>query len=76
MDEFISIVSSLGFPIAVAIFALWNSHQHEVYLQGVLDNTLKENTQAINRLGDLLDGALLFMKNNHTYIEGGSDNEN
>lgn len=61
MDEFTSLVSSLGFPIAVACFALWNSHQHEKYLQGVLDNTLKENTKAIDRLSDLIDRALITM---------------
>lgn len=69
MDEFASLVSSLGFPIAVACFALWNSHQHEKYLQGVLDNTLKENTQAINRLSDLIDRALIAINN------GGVKNE-
>ena len=62
MEDFVSIVSSLGFPVAVAIFALWNSYKHEIYLQNVLDNTLKENTKAIDRLSDLIDGGLLFMK--------------
>ncbi len=69
MDEFVSIVSSLGFPVAVACFALWNSHQHEKYLQGVLESTLKENTKAIDRLSDLIDGGLLMLK-------GESKNEN
>ena len=65
MDEFISVVSSLGFPIAVAVFALWNSHQHETYLQNVLESTLKENTKAIDRLSDLIDGGLMWVKNGH-----------
>lgn len=69
MDEFTSLVSSLGFPIAVACFALWNSHQHEKYLQGVLDSTLKENTKAIDRLSDLIDRALIAINN------GGVKNE-
>lgn len=69
MDEFTSLVSSLGFPIAVACFALWNSHQHEKYLQGVLDSTLKENTKAIERLSDLIDRALIAINN------GGVKNE-
>lgn len=68
MDEFISVVSSLGFPIAVACFALWNSHQHETYLQGVLDSTLKENTKAIDRLSDLIDGGLMWVKNGNIDI--------
>ena len=68
MEEFTSIVSTLGFPIAVACFALWNSHQHEKYLQSVLDTTLKENTKAIDRLSDLIDGGLHILK-------GGGDNE-
>lgn len=75
MEELAEIISTLGFPIAVALFALWNSHEHEKYLQNVLDTTLKENTNAIDRLGDLLDGALLFMKNNHTYVKGSDINE-
>lgn len=62
METLTNVVSTLGFPIAVACFALWNSHQHEKYLQGVLDSTLKENTKAIDRLSDLIDGGLLMMK--------------
>ena len=69
MEVFINLVSQLGFPIAVACFALWNSHQHEKYLQTVLDNTLKENTNAVNRLSDLIDRGLV-------YIKGGANNEN
>lgn len=63
MEEFTSVVSSLGFPIAVACYALWSSHKHEIYLQGILDNTLKENTKAIDRLSDLIDGGLMWVKN-------------
>lgn len=55
MDVFINVISTLGFPIAVAAFALWNSHEHEKYLQGVLETTLKENTNAINRLSDMIE---------------------
>lgn len=55
MNDFINIISTLGFPIAVAAFALWNSREHEKYLQTVLENTLKENTNAINRLSDLIE---------------------
>ena len=62
MDELTNVVSTLGFPIAVAIFALWNSRQHEKYLQEVLETTLKENTKAIESLSDTLDKVFLFMK--------------
>lgn len=48
--EIIDVISNLGFPIGVAVFALWNSYNHEKYLQGVLDNTLKENTAALREL--------------------------
>ena len=61
MTELVEIISNLGFPIGIAIFALWNSHKHEEYLQGVLDNTLKENTKAIDRLSDLIEGGLVYM---------------
>lgn len=69
MEELTNIVSTLGFPIAVAVFALWNSHKHEEYLQSILDTTLKENTKAIDRLSDLIDRGLLLIK-------GGRENEN
>lgn len=69
METLTNVVSTLGFPIAVACFALWNSHQHEKYLQGVLDSTLKENTKAIDRLSDLIDRGLVLIK-------GGVKNEN
>lgn len=62
MEVIMEMITKVGFPIAVAVFALWNSHNHEIYLQNVLDNTLKENTKAIDRLSDLIDGGLLFMK--------------
>lgn len=70
MEDITNIISTLGFPVAVACFALWNSHQHETYLQGVLDSTLKENTKAIERLSDLIDRGLILIK------KGGNDNEN
>lgn len=63
MTELVELISNLGFPIGIAIFALWNSHKHEEYLQNVLDSTLKENTKAIDRLSDLIDGGLLYMNN-------------
>lgn len=53
--ELVDVITNLGFPIAVAAWALWNSHKHEEYLQGVLDTTIKENTAAINRLSDLVE---------------------
>lgn len=62
MEVIMEMITKVGFPIAVAVFALWNSHNHEIYLQNVLDSTLKENTKAIDRLSDLIDGGLLFMK--------------
>lgn len=61
VDILIEAVTKVGFPIAVAVFALWNSHNHELYLQGVLDNTLKENTKAIDRLSDLIDKGLVLI---------------
>lgn len=52
--EIIDVINNLGFPIGVAVFALWNSYNHEKYLQGVLDNTLKENTAALRQLTDVI----------------------
>lgn len=66
MQDFIDIISSLGFPIAVAAFALWNSYKHEQYLQNVLENTLKENTTALEKLTALIDGRVkeIFVRDN------------
>ena len=55
MDALVELISTLGFPIAVAAYALWNSYKHEEYLQNTLKDTLKENTEAINKLSDLID---------------------
>ena len=77
MEELTEIVSTLGFPIAVALFALWNSREHEKYLQNILDTTLKENTKAIDRLGDLIDGGLMWVRSGHEdMLKGGDRNEN
>lgn len=67
MQEFIDVISSLGFPIAVAAFALWNSYKHEQYLQGVLENALKENTVALQKLTSLIDGKVkeIFVRDDH-----------
>lgn len=55
MDGIVEIIGQLGFPIAVAAYALWNSYKHEQYLQETLDKTLKENTEALDKLGDLIE---------------------
>ena len=59
MEAFVEVISTLGFPIAVATYALWNSYKHEEYLQNVLDTSLRENTAAINKLSDLVDKIFL-----------------
>lgn len=59
MEAFTDIIATLGFPIAVAAYALWNSYKHEEYLQNTLKETLKENTEAINKLSDVIDKLVL-----------------
>lgn len=60
--EIYDVVAQLGFPIAVAAWALYNSHRHEEFLQGTLTSSLKDNTQAVNRLSDLVKKFLLIYK--------------
>lgn len=48
--DFADVITSLGFPAAVAAFALWNSYKHEQFLQDTLKTALDENTQALNEL--------------------------
>lgn len=48
------IIASLGFPAAVAAFALWNSYQHEIFLQKTLSDTIQKNTDAILSLRDYI----------------------
>lgn len=77
MKDLTEIVSTLGFPIAVALFALWNSREHEKYLQNVLETTLKDNTKAIDRLGDLIDGGLMWVRRGKVdLLKEGDNNEN
>ena len=52
--EFTDIITNLGFPIAVAAYALWNSYKHEQYLQDTLKTTLEDNTKAILELKNIL----------------------
>lgn len=59
METFIEVVSTLGFPIAVAVYTLYNSFKHEQFLQNVLENSLKENTSALNKLSDMIDKIML-----------------
>ena len=59
MEAFTDVIATLGFPIAVAAYALWNSYKHEEYLQNTLKETLKENTEAINKLSDVIDKLVL-----------------
>lgn len=51
-------ITNLGFPIAVAAFALWNSYKHEEFLQDTLTVTIKENTEALQELKDIIELAL------------------
>ena len=77
MKDLTEIVSTLGFPIAVALFALWNSREHEKYQQNVLETTLKDNTKAIDRLGDLIDGGLMWVRRGKVdLLKEGDHNEN
>ena len=77
MKDLAEIVSTLGFPIAVALFALWNSREHEKYLQNVLETTLKDNTKAIDRLSDLIDGGLMWVRRGKVdLLKEGEHNEN
>lgn len=48
--DLVDIISTLGFPAAVAAFALFNSYKHEEFLQQTLETTLKDNTEAITQL--------------------------
>lgn len=52
--DIMEMITTLGFPAAIAAFALWNSYKHEEFLQGTMETTLKENTSAINELRVLI----------------------
>ena len=42
------LITNLGFPAAVAAFALWNSYKHEEFLQNTLTKTIDSNTAGLN----------------------------
>lgn len=48
--DVMELIQTLGFPAAVAAFALWNSYKHEEFLQNTLQSTIKENTTALQEL--------------------------
>lgn len=45
--DIMEVISQLGFPAAVAAYALWNSYKHEQYLQDTLTDNINKNTQAL-----------------------------
>ena len=62
MEQFVTIISSLGFPIAMCIFVCWYvMRQNENYRQDIKDmqNDHKEEieklTKAVNKLCDKID---------------------
>lgn len=73
--EIYDIVAQLGFPIAVAAWALYQAHKHEEFLQGTLTTTLKENTEATHKLSDLVQKFLNMYSRNvsRETLEGGND---
>lgn len=48
------LITSLGFPAAVAAFALWNSYKHEEYLQNTLTTTIESNTAGLNSVKEAI----------------------
>lgn len=72
--EIYDVVAQLGFPIAVAAWALYQSRKHEDFLQGTLTTTLKENTEAMDRLSDLVK-AFLHIYKEDTGTKGGIDDD-
>lgn len=62
MDIF-ELTEKLAFPVAVAAWALWQSKQHEDFLQTTLTTTLHENTEATNKLSELIKKFLSLYEN-------------
>lgn len=54
MQDIITVIKDLGFPMAVAAWALWQSKNHEEYLQGVLSQSLEKMTEALEELKEVL----------------------
>lgn len=52
--ELADLITTLGFPAAVAAFALYNSYKHEYFLQETLTKTIDENTQSVNGLKEAI----------------------
>lgn len=47
-------ITTIGFPAAVAAYALWVHFKHITFLEQTLGQAVKENTQAINDLKMLI----------------------
>ena len=74
-----ALFEKFAFPVAVAAWALWQSKQHEDFLQSTLTTTLKENTEATNRLSDLIKKMMSYINKQNvsreTLEKGESEDE-
>lgn len=60
--DIVNLISSLGFPIAVAIWAMWTSRRDKEWLQNTLStqisslvNAITEMTKALDEMKDLVE---------------------
>lgn len=54
MDGVVNVISQLGFPAAVALFALYIVYRHEDFLQNALTTMISENTRALEELREAI----------------------
>lgn len=52
--DLVQMITTLGFPAAVAAYALWVHFKHMSFLEEGMMQAIKENTKAINELKILI----------------------
>ena len=58
MKEIIDAVSTVGFPIALCVFLVWNNSKQDKYYRDIIDklrDTVERNTQSITELSKTID---------------------
>lgn len=50
----VSVLRDFGFPVAVAVWALYSEYQHARFLQDTLKEAIQRNTEAIQALKDAI----------------------
>ena len=61
MNDIVSAVSQVGFPIALCVFLVWQNAKQDAYYRDILDKlreTVERNTNSITELSQIIKGVV------------------